>query len=358
MESSNSLPINSTCPECGLNPFDLTNGLLKCLNDREQDILKRRHALEKQRKETLEAIGAQYQITRERVRQIERASLAKIKRLINYQQELSALIAEIDCLLAKYGGVIAHQHLIEELSSIKDQAHVDYSRERRNINFLLENFVSGIINNHPSGETHLGGWSKSEPQLITALGQIKKLETYLSDIKKPLSADEIARQLGLAADPAYACLHLSRNVSENAFGLWGLNSWPTINPKRMADRIYLVLVKYNEPLHYRDIAKNISLHYQKDIHPPTVHNELIADDRFVLVGRGIYALREWGYTSGTVREVVEKILAGSETPLTRASIIEAVCRQRQVARSTILLALNNHAGIERINRDQYRLIIK
>ena len=93
----------------------------------------------------------------------------------------------------------------------------------------------------------------------------------------------------------------------------------------------------------------------KKVHPPTVHNELIADPRFVLVGRGIYALKDWGYVAGTVGAIVESVLSESNTPLTRDEIIARVKKQRLVARSTILLALNTNKNIEKVEKDHYRL---
>jgi hypothetical protein len=73
------------------------------------------------------------------------------------------------------------------------------------------------------------------------------------------------------------------------------------------------------------------------------------------VGRGIYALAQWGYVSGTVAQVVEKILLESKKPLTREEIIDQVRSQRLVSRSTILLALNNNQRIKKVGKDKYQI---
>lgn len=335
--------------------FDLTKCLLTCLNEREQDVLKRRHALEILKKETLESIGKGYQITRERVRQIERASLNKIKRLVDYRKVLHNSIDEIDQLLQKFGGIMSHKHLIEELARIKDPANLDHLRERNHLHFILDNFMPEFFYLHSEGDLHGKGWSKHKNMIQSAREIIRKVEDFLTQHGQPISYQKISVKLGEPVDSIHSHLHLSKNIDINAFGLWGLGHWSQVNPKRMADRIYLVLAKYGKPLHYKDIALYITKHYGKKTHPPTVHNELIADSRFVLVGRGIYALREWGYISGTVKDVVAAILAKSDHPITRAEIVEAVQKQRLVARSTILLALNSATNIKRVGKDKYKI---
>lgn len=345
-------------PNGGVDSFNLTTCLLSCLNEREQDILKRRHALTGRQRETLEGIGQGYQITRERVRQIERASLNKIKRLVDYRAVLQGLIDEIDQMLAKFGQVISHEHLIEELAEIQDKSDVDYHRERTHLRFLLEQFIPEFFHFHNEGDLHLPGWSRVKEYINPVKEILVKLENFLSKYAKPLTYEQIAQHLSEPVDSMYSYLHLSKNIDRNAFGLWGMNDWAAVNPKRMADRIYLVLAKYGEPLHYQDIAGYIEKHYGKKTHPPTVHNELIADSRFVLVGRGIYALKEWGYQAGTVKDVVAAILAKSEEPLSRDTIVEMVQKQRLVARSTILLALNSDLRVKRVGKDKYQFLDK
>jgi hypothetical protein len=73
----------------------------------------------------------------------------------------------------------------------------------------------------------------------------------------------------------------------------------------------------------------------------TVHNELIKDARFVLVGRGVYALKEWGYEPGTVKDVISQVLKKAKQPLSQDEVLKRVLSQRLVKESTILLNLGN-----------------
>jgi hypothetical protein len=131
-------------------------------------------------------------------------------------------------------------------------------------------------------------------------------------------------------------LEISKNIQRNSEGLFGLREWPEINPRGVKDKAYLVFKKQNKPLHFTQVASLIG-----QALPQTVHNELIKDPRFVLVGRGTYALKEWGYEPGRVREVIFKILSKEKKPLTKKEILAKVLKQRLVKETTVLLNLSN-----------------
>ena len=80
---------------------------------------------------------------------------------------------------------------------------------------------------------------------------------------------------------------------------------------------------------------------RKAVLPQTVHNELIKDPRFVLVGRGTYALQDWGYKPGTVKDVIREILHDNGGTMTREAIVQKTLDQRRVKESTILLNLQD-----------------
>src|SRR3989344_3788000 len=148
----------------------------------------------------------------------------------------------------------------------------------------------------------------------------------------------------------HSYLTISKDIDRNILGEWGLSRWQTVTPKRMGDKVYLVLRKTNKPLHFTEIANLINQagFDAKTAYPATIHNELILDERYVLVGRGIYALKEWGYNTGTVLDVVSQILGESKVPLTKEEIIKRVLEQRIVRKSTILLALTNRNQVTKL----------
>jgi len=130
----------------------------------------------------------------------------------------------------------------------------------------------------------------------------------------------------------------------------GLKRWPSVNPRNVRDKIYYVLKNAGKPLHFVEITAAIaeSRFDQKKVVRATVHNELIADRRFVLIGRGIYALREWGYSDGTVYEVIKNILSNAKSPMPVSEIIELVSKSRKVKRNTIVINLQTKKEFKRV----------
>jgi hypothetical protein len=130
-----------------------------------------------------------------------------------------------------------------------------------------------------------------------------------------------------------------------------LKEWPEINPRVIKDKAFLVFKKENKPLHFSQVAQLIGTNALVQ----TVHNELIRDQRFVLVGRGIYALADWGYKPGTVKEVISGILAQSGDPLSKDEILKKVSEQRIVKANTVLLNLSNKQRFLRNSQGKYLL---
>jgi DNA-directed RNA polymerase delta subunit len=125
----------------------------------------------------------------------------------------------------------------------------------------------------------------------------------------------------------------------------------------MKDKAFLVLKKTNKPLHFTQVAKEIEKSglAKKSAHPQTVHNELIKDNRFVLVGRGTYALTDWGFAPGTIKDVIIKVIDQQKKPLSKEEIISAVLNQRQVKENTILLNLQNRKTFKKTGDGKYIL---
>ncbi len=93
----------------------------------------------------------------------------------------------------------------------------------------------------------------------------------------------------------------------------------------------------------------------KKTYPQTVHNELIKDLRFVLVGRGTYALQEWGYSPGTIKDVITKVLGEKNEALHKDEIVKSVLSQRLVAKNTVLMNLNNKKYFQKDQEGKYSL---
>src|SRR4029077_16026831 len=135
-------------------------------------------------------------------------------------------------------------------------------------------------------------------------------------------------------------LSISKVIGKNPLAEWGRVSAPAIRTKGIRDYAYLAIKRHGKPMHFSHLAKGIRCGFSKKAHVATTHNELIKDPRFVLVGRGLYALAEWGYTPGVVKDVIKKILE-KHGPLSKDEVIDKVLKERYVKDNTIVVNLQN-----------------
>jgi len=354
-------------------PRQTLDKLLSVLSTREQDIIKRRFGLSGNTRETLEKIGQSHKITRERVRQLTLAAIVKIKKSSFFSDEIKILKDIVNKLLEENGGVVEEKYLlvslVKQLFGGENMEEQEISAIKGGLIFMIGELLADAFDKLPESEKYNKSWKlkyanlstldKVNESLFNVLSE-KKLPQITKELVKSVRAsfpteDEALQKLSDQALGSY--FRIDNRVKQNVFGQWGLAGWSTISPKRMNDKIYLVLKKVGKPLHYRDIAKviNESKFDKKVANAETIHNELIMDKRYVLVGRGIYALTEWGYKKGTVADIIVAILKESEEPQSRQEIVEAVLKQRMVKKATIQLALMNKEKFKKMPDGKFML---
>ena len=313
--------------------------------DRDRDILLRRYGIATGSTQTLEEIGKDMGITRERVRQIEKAAITKIRQQFNHDHQLNDILIAIT---NEKGGIIGFASLMNQLDlDGKMQPHLSFLiKVNPKFTFMDKNdghadllFLSDSYNEN--------GVRKLHEQLVTVVSENGKPSRFEKFSKKldPKHKKEALEELALA----------STNLA-NLDNIWGLSVWPEVNPKSIRDKIYLVLKKNARPMHFSEISTKISelKANPKNVTTQAVHNELIKDGRFILIGRGIYALGEWGYNPGTVADIIEEILK-ENSPLSKEDIITKVLARRQVKTTTIALNLQEKPQFIRDKKDLYSL---
>ena len=150
-------------------------------------------------------------------------------------------------------------------------------------------------------------------------------------------------------------LSLSKTIACNPLSEWGRASCTSVRTKGIRDYAYLAVKQAGKPLHFSEVAQAISDLFSKKAHVATTHNELIKDKRFVLIGRGIYALKEWGYEKGTVADIITEVLKEANEPLHRDEIVKRVLKSRFVKETTILLNLQGKPQFKRVAKATYAL---
>jgi len=331
--------------------------VLKKLSKKEQIIIEKRSGLWGN-KETLENIGKLFSpsLTRERVRQIEHASIEKIGRIVK-KTTLIQIHDFAKRVLEKNGGILGKDKLIREIVR-----NFDLDKEM-NVS-ILEIIIQSDYD-----------ILKSKPTFGT------KTYFYLPDInKKTIEAIHKytlqilnKRNTVFPQETLFAQLRSVCNVSwEDIFfvnvlsvfedilftdgGMVGLAKWESLNPKTLKAKALYVLQKEGIPMHFVTIANRISQTMNETVKTTTVHNELIRNPEFILVGRGIYALQSWGiYYGGTVSDVIVDVMKKNKGPMSREEVVAAVSKVKQVKPATVYINLQNKKLFQRVGRNFYDL---
>jgi hypothetical protein len=317
--------------------------------EREREIIARRYGLF-DRKETLEQIGELLGITRERVRQLEKAVMTKLRMSSSELPHIAEVETTLLAALGEAGQTARITALASELTG--ENTRTDQSR----LAFLTELCPNiAVISEDDNYYQSAAVVSVHDTPAVK-----KEVETIVAAIAKagaPVEAKELGKAAGFK-DNAYAEA-LARTSKQLATlnGRWGLVKWPTVNPKNIRDKIYVILSENGKHMHFNEIAEAIkaSDFKRKDVTTQAIHNELIKDKRFVLIGRGIYALKEWGYSKGTVADIITDVLKGAGEPLHRDEIVKRVLKSRFVKETTILLNLQSKSQFKRVAKATYEL---
>ncbi len=334
-------------------PKAVTKRLLSVLTKRGADVIENRYGLgAKATRMTLDAIGKKYDITRERVRQIENHSLALIRKSKEYKQEQD-VFDELKALVLELGGIVAEKDLLKHIAKdvpTQNQIHFlltigeAFTREKEDEDFKHRWHVDGELAKKIHNSLRKLYSKLSDDELVLEADLIDDFLEEIKDMNDKYKNEEVIKRW----------LSISNKIDKNPLGEWGRSTSPNVNAKGMRDYAFLVIRKHGSPIHFKEVAKAISQYFDKKAHVATTHNELIKDPRFVLVGRGLYALAEWGYMSGVVKDVIKKIIE-KNGPLTKDEIIKKVLKERYVKENTIMVNLQNPKYFKKDKEGRYSI---
>jgi len=329
----------------------VTDVLKSIEREREREIVSRRFGLY-DRRETLEQIGELLGITRERVRQLEKAVVTKLKASASKGE-----FAELMKLQEVYVQELHAMGMAARISDLSARLTKDNSKiDQAQVSFLAMLCPKLVVLDENDFYYHAVAISEGHENQ-SFKDQVNKVVDAIKKIGEPTGIDAIAEAV---KDKSVAHTRALASISKQVAtlnGRWGLVKWPMVNPKNIRDKIYVILFENGKPMHFNEIAESIksSSFKRKDVTTQAIHNELIKDDRFVLIGRGIYALKEWGYKKGTVADIIIEVLKKSDEPLHRDEIVKRVLKKRQVKETTILLNLQGKPQFKRVAKATYAL---
>src|SRR5688572_26123941 len=319
--------------------------------DREREIVARRFGLF-DRRETLEQIGELLGITRERVRQLEKSVIARFK--VSAEQGQLPHIKEVETALADKLKTMGSVARISDLTAAvtAENSKTDQSRV-----VFLATLCPNLSVVEEDDHFHQAAGLTSVRDTAAIKADVAKLLDAIKKIGEPAAIADAAKGAKISdSKQAEALASFSKGLA-TLNDRWGLIKWPMVNPKNIRDKIYVILKQNGAHMHFNQIADAIkqSDFKRKDVTTQAIHNELIKDKRFVLIGRGIYALKEWGYSKGTVADIITDVLKQAGEPLHRDEIVRRVLKSRFVKETTILLNLQGKTQFKRVAKATYTL---
>ncbi len=342
--------------QLSLNLQELLNDLFLVLTQKETEVIKRRFAIAGYSKQTLEKIGKHFNVTRERIRQIESIALSKLRRTVRTTR-LNEVNDMAKGILKAHGGVMLSSELISAvLKRLPGSSGVDGAILK--LSFSIDSDMASDASN----QTFKSFWRLSTVSLEDVTTIVDVAVKLLNKRHACLKSQELVSSIQSmpvfegrmpSQELVLSCLSIDERLREISEG-WGLTEWRWVRPRSIRDKVEIILKKVGHPLHFMEIANRIKEagFDHKNVTIQAVHNELIRYPQFVLVGRGLYALREWGYEPGTVADVIENILK-KKGALSKKQIIEEVGKQRTVKVGTISLNLQKMPYFVRVGRAVY-----
>ncbi|MBP9765784.1 MAG: hypothetical protein KBD12_00930 [Candidatus Pacebacteria bacterium] len=336
-------------------PKQISKKFLSSLNPRMRDIVSNRYGLENEKRMTLEAIGKNYDITRERVRQIENFALATIKKSTEYRENIF-VFDELKEIVKKLGSVTKEETLMDHISKDKIvQNHINlylvigghFTKVKESDNLHSHWSVDDLLSDHIKDSINK---LHNEVEDTELLGEEEILEKFVSNL------DQLVDEYKNNRNIIHKYLSISKLIDKNDLGEWGRVTSPHIRARGVKDYAYLVVRKNGKPMHFRDVAGEITKIFKKKTNVATCHNELIKDKRFVLVGRGMYGLKEWGHAAGVVKDVIVETLRESGKPLSKAEIVEKVLLKRMVKTNTVIINLQDSKLFKKDKDGKYSLV--
>ena len=344
--------ISTPTPQAELLTEQIVTEVLATIErEREREIIARRFGLY-DRKETLEQIGEMLGITRERVRQLEKSVITRLKstaeqgsvpHIVNFQERIVAF-------LLPNGGVARVSNITSEISDSPNR------EEQARVAFLAQLCpLLVVLSEDDSFHNSVGIKSLRDEKALKAA--VTNLVATIKQLGEPKAIEDIAAAADLPDADVAGALASTSKLLATLNNRWGLIKWPMVNPKNIRDKIYVILKENGKHMHFNEIAEAIkdSEFKRKDVTTQAIHNELIKDKRFVLIGRGIYALKEWGYEKGTVADIITDVLKDAGEPLHRDEIVKRVLASRFVKETTILLNLQGKSQFKRVAKATYEL---
>ncbi|MCL4358435.1 MAG: hypothetical protein M1505_01180 [Patescibacteria group bacterium] len=307
-----------------LNLSKTVDEVLSGLSEREGDIIRRRYGLVEPA-ESLQDIADDYNLTRERIRQIQARSLNSISAAI----QKNPVVNQLNRTAAKQLGPLALRREASLLQKLKEYYQFNQENNLRASRFFLRQARQFQI--YPEDDNFHAYFSQTEKNLNLARHILKRLlfkfleeptqvwseskiyNFVLVEIKKHLNVNPPESEI-------FGFIRIIKVLGKNPYSQFGLSNHILISPPSLKEKIRLIFEMEGQPLHFKTIHHKLnqfldfkddflSDHWRKDYSVESIHNQMILDPEVVLAGRGIYALKRWGYYNGETIELLKELVS-------------------------------------------------
>lgn len=344
---------------------NLKDVLVYC-KPKERLVLMKKFGLDGSKEVPLQRIGKEYNLTRERIRQIETQALMRFRRLIVGNDTYIDVLEEAKKILDAHGGILTEDLLI---AKIVNKNIFKFSKQELKVILVSDFDVTYLKRNK-----YLNKSFYLEPLYEDVL---TKMVLFINDyfVKREKSQDlyEFIGFLKEEFTKEYNDIHYFKNdlfyinffetIRELSVfdGKVGLPDFPDVNPKTIKLKILYTMRRINKPVHYQELpAKIMEWFPSKSVKLNTVHNELVKNnDVFVNLGLGIYGLKERGYEGGMVKDILVRIFERNDRPMNVKELCREMLKEKMVSPNTVMLNLQKYKDLfKRVEKGVYELISK
>ncbi|MGC8981639.1 MAG: sigma factor-like helix-turn-helix DNA-binding protein [Minisyncoccia bacterium] len=318
--------------------------LLADLNEREVDIIKRRFGIEKDHRESLDKIGRAYNLTRERVRQIQNSLLNKLKIKSSSNEFIKKIYREVETCIGNIP--IKREVYIFKTFSNNYFLNEDDLKILRLFLVILPRYFyhkeTKIYHPFLSREEFFKGALSILNNLHIALNKkIFNEEEFLNFLE-----DNIKKvfRVSADADELYELAKILKNLGKNPLNEIGSINHKRISPSSIIDKIYIIFKLEKRPMHFTEVYDKLNkiaeiedelIHdrWRKNYSIQSVLNTLISNEKFVWHGRGIYGLKEDGYRDGKIIELMKKIVK-KYNGIKKDKLFEILSKEKILSKNT------------------------
>ncbi|MGC2704335.1 MAG: DNA-directed RNA polymerase subunit alpha C-terminal domain-containing protein [Candidatus Acidiferrales bacterium] len=326
---------------------------LATTGERRTSILVKRLGLSQgQSRKTLEAIGREFGLTRERVRQIVDKGLELILRNVKtHRPDISPEIRKF----IRGNGVVSLDQVAGAIANLGSSELIDSRACARLVLFADPEDWRPL-------DSAGNAWASRDVTAEFHRKVLRAAQAVLDGIPMTcaLAAVEVAKSLRQFDDSRVVMIQKLLLTAPGKLRIEVSSEGPMLYPPRQnnSDRrrpfIHAYIKEQGVPVQMREILSALqdsapelipdSPSRQSAIN--AIASSMERDDRFAWAGMSTWGLREWGYVSrgSSVSAAIVEVLRASSTPLSTAQIREELCHLYRVSGAVVYAALKSSEG--------------